>query len=127
MDGKLFTPHCINSKSETYHGDQWVKAEVWVLGDSLVRHMVNGQEVMIYQKPQIGGGSVNGQETKWGTPGLMLQKGTISLQSESHPVEFKNIELLELEGCMDPKASNYRDYYVKSKPDDCKYGKKRKS
>jgi hypothetical protein len=57
----------------------------------------------------------------------MLQKGTISLQSESHPVEFKNIELLELEGCMDPKASNYRDYYVKSKPDDCKYGKKRKS
>ena len=58
-DGKLFTPHCVNSNSETYHGDQWVKAEVWVLGDSVVRHVVNNQEVMVYQKPQIGGKSSN--------------------------------------------------------------------
>ena len=125
-DGKLFTPHCVNSTSETYHGDQWVQAEVWVLGDSLVRHVVNGQEVMVYQKPQIGGGNVGGRETKWGSSGQLLQQGTISLQSESHPVEFRNIELLELDGCMDPKASNYRDYYVRSKPGDCLYGKKRK-
>ena len=33
MADTLFTPHCINSKSETYHGDQWVRAEVTVLGD----------------------------------------------------------------------------------------------
>ncbi|MGI9137676.1 MAG: 3-keto-disaccharide hydrolase, partial [Sediminibacterium sp.] len=38
MNGKVFTPHCINSSSDTYHGDQWVNAEVLVLGDSIVQH-----------------------------------------------------------------------------------------
>ena len=71
MNGKLFTPHCINSTSETYHGDQWVQAEVYVLGDSLVQHMINGQSVLSYQKPQIGGGNVSGQEVVFGTKGQL--------------------------------------------------------
>jgi hypothetical protein len=126
MNGKLFTPHCINSTSETYHGDQWVQAEVYVLGDSLVQHMINGQSVLSYQKPQIGGGNVGGQEVVFGTKGQLLTEGYISLQSESHPVEFKNIEILNLEGCMDPLALNYKSYFVKSKPSDCTFKKKRK-
>lgn len=125
MNGKLFTPHCINSKSETYHGDQWVKAEVLVLGDSVIKHFANGMEVLSYQKPQIGGGNVDAQEVKWGVDGMLLKGGTISLQSESHPVEFKNIEILNLEGCMDPKATNYKSYYIKSKQEDCIYKKKK--
>lgn len=124
INGKLEKTHCINSTSETYHGDQWVHAEVLVLGDSLVKHYANGQEVLVYMKPQVGGGNVDGQEIVFGSPGQMLTGGTISLQSESHPVEFKNIEILNLEGCMDPKASNYKSYYIKSKPSDCKYHKK---
>jgi hypothetical protein len=60
---------------------------------------------------------------KWGVDGMLLKGGTISLQSESHPVEFKNIEILNLEGCMDPKAINYKSYYIHSKPEDCKYKK----
>ncbi len=126
MNGKLFTPHCINSSSETYHGDQWVQAEVYVLGDSLVQHMINGQSVLSYQKPQIGGGNVGGQEVVFGTKGQLLTEGYISLQSESHPVEFKNIEILNLEGCMDPLALNYKSYFIKSKPSDCTFKKKRK-
>ena len=126
MNGKLFTPHCINSTSETYHGDQWVQAEVYVLGDSLVQHMINGQSVLSYQKPQIGGGNVSGQEVVFGTKGQLLTDGYISLQSESHPVEFKNIEILNLEGCMDPLALNYKSYFIKSKPRDCTFKKKRK-
>ena len=43
MDGKLFTPHCVISTSKTYHGDQWVKAEVLVLGDSIIKHIVHGR------------------------------------------------------------------------------------
>lgn len=123
MNGKLFTPHCVNSTSDTYHGDQWVYAEVLVLGDSLIRHYANGKEVLSYQKPQIGGGNVDGQETIFGKSGQLLTGGTISLQSESHPVEFRHIEILNLEGCMDPKAINYKSYYVKSKPGDCQYKK----
>jgi Domain of Unknown Function (DUF1080) len=123
IDGKLVTQHCLNSKSETYHGDQWVEAEVVVLGDSLIRHIVNGMEVFSYEKPQVGGGNVSGQETVFGKPGQLLEKGTISLQSESHPVEFRNIQLLNLEGCMDPKATNYKSYYLHNKPEDCRYKK----
>jgi len=121
MNGKLFTPHCINSNSATYHGDQWVTAEVLVLGDSVIRHYANGIEVLSYQKPQIGGGNVSGQDKEFGVSGQMLQRGSISLQSESHPVEFRKIEILNLEGCMDPKAVNYKSYYIKSVPSSCKY------
>ena len=121
MNGKLFTPHCINSNSATYHGDQWVTAEVLVLGDSVIRHYANGIEVLSYQKPQIGGGNVSGQDKEFGVSGQLLQRGSISLQSESHPVEFRKIEILNLEGCMDPRAINYRSYYVKSNPASCKY------
>lgn len=120
-DGKLLTQHCLNSTSKTFHGDQWVNAEVLVLGDSLVVHYANGEEVLRYQHPQIGGGNVDGQEVKWGQNGQLLAKGTISLQSESHPVEFRKIQILNLEGCMDPKATNYKSYYVKSNPSDCRY------
>lgn len=123
IDGKLVTQHCLNSKSDTYHGDQWVEAEVVVLGDSLIRHVVNGMEVFSYEKPQVGGGNVSGQETVFGKPGQLLERGTISLQSESHPVEFRNIQLLNLEGCMDPKATNYKSYYIHNKPEDCRYKK----
>ena len=121
MNGKLFTPHCINSNSATYHGDQWVTAEVLVLGDSVIRHYANGIEVLSYQKPQIGGGNVSGQDKEFGVTGQMLQRGSISLQSESHPVEFRKIEILNLEGCMDPKAVNYKSYFIKSVPSSCKY------
>jgi hypothetical protein len=124
MNGKLFKPHCINSNSETFHGDQWVNAEVIVLGDSIVQHFANNKMVLSYEKPQIGGGNVSGQDIIYGSEGQLLTEGSISLQSESHPVEFKSIEILNLEGCMDPAASNYKTYYIKSKPSDCRYSNK---
>lgn len=124
MKGKLVTQHCINSTSATYHGDQWVHAEVLVLGDSVVKHFANGVEVLSYEKPQVGGGNVDAQEIVFGNSGMLFKRGTISLQSESHPVEFKNIEILNLEGCMDPKATNYKAYYIQSKPEDCRYKKR---
>jgi hypothetical protein len=124
MNGKLFKPHCINSNSETYHGDQWVNAEVIVLGDSIVQHFANNKMVLSYEKPQIGGGNVSGQDIIYGSEGQLLTEGSISLQSESHPVEFKSIEILNLEGCMDSAASNYKTYFIKSKPSDCRYSNK---
>lgn len=126
IDGKLVTAHCINSTSETYHGDQWVRAEVLVLGDSLIRHFANGEKVLEYNKPQMGGGNVNGLQPGLFIDGKPLSRGTISLQSESHPVEFRKVEILNLEGCTDPKASNYKSYFVHSDNSTCVYkGKKR--
>ena len=58
-NGRLHTAHCTNSTSRTYDGDQWVRVEVLVHGDELVRHIVEGQTVLEYSKPQIGGGAVD--------------------------------------------------------------------
>lgn len=120
-EGKLDTRHCINSTSKTMYGDQWVTAEVEVLGDSLIKHYINGELVMTYEKPQIGGGAVKDFDKSIKIDGKLLDSGTISLQSESHPVEFRKVELLNLKGCMDPKAKNYRSYFVKEDNSLCKY------
>jgi len=97
LNGKLFTPHCVSSNSETYHGDQWVRAEMIVLGDSLIRHRVGGKTVFEYTKPEIGGGNVSNFDPSVKKDGQPLKSGYISFQSESHPVEFRKIELLNLE------------------------------
>lgn len=96
MDGKLQTNHCFNSTSPTFHGDQWVRVEVLVLGDSLVQHIVNGKVVMQYEKPQIGNGNVSNYDPSVKKDGTLLKEGSISLQSESHPVEFRKVELFNL-------------------------------
>lgn len=96
IDGKLFTPHCVNSTSKTYHGDQWVRAEILVLGDSLIQHRLEGKTVFEYTKPQIGGGNVANFNASLKIDGQALKEGYISLQSESHPVEFRKVELFDL-------------------------------
>ncbi|ARA93749.1 hypothetical protein AWN76_011630 [Rhodothermaceae bacterium RA] len=121
MNGELVTQHCINSSSRTYHGDQWVRVEVLVLGDSLIVHEVNGEEVLRYTRPQIGGGTVSGFDPAQKQDGRPLTGGTISLQSESHPVQFRSVRLLNLEGCTDPAALNYKRYLVASDPAACRY------
>ncbi len=98
MNNKLVKAHCIDSKSQTYRGDQWVRAEVMVLGDSVIKHIVNGDTVLVYQKPQIGGGNVDHFDPAFKPDGKLLKEGYISLQSESHPVEFRKVEILELKG-----------------------------
>ena len=84
MDGKPLKRHCINSKSKTYHGDQWVTAEVVVDGSLSIKHIVEDEVVLEYQGPHLD-------------EGTMLEKGTISLQSESHSCEFRKVELLPLD------------------------------
>jgi 3-keto-disaccharide hydrolase len=121
MGGKLITTHCINSTSKTYDGDQWVRAEAEVLGDTKITHRVEGQTVLTYDKPQIGDGAVNNFDANVKKDGTLLSEGYISLQSESHPVEFRKVELLNLVGCTDAKASNYKSYFVKSDNTKCKY------
>jgi hypothetical protein len=84
IDGKLVTQHCISSSSKTYHGDQWVTIELEVHGNSVIKHIIDGEVVMEYEKPQLDDGT-------------MLSEGSISLQAESHPVEFRKVEILLLE------------------------------
>ena len=118
--GKLETRHCINSTSETFNGDQWVVAEAIVLGNKKVTHLINGKSVIEYSEPQVGGGAVSGHNPAVKQDGKPLTEGYIALQSESHPVDFRKVELLNLKGCMNPAASNYKRYYVEPDPAACK-------
>jgi hypothetical protein len=94
--GKVDARHCISSSSKTYPRDQWVKCELIVLGDSLITHIVEGDTVLQYSKPSIGGGVANGFDPKIKVDGTPLKSGYIALQSEGQPVDFRNIELLNL-------------------------------
>jgi len=96
MNGELFTTHCINSDSDTYDGDQWVTADFLVLADSLIEHRIGGRTVLSYTKPQIGGGGVSGYKPEVKEDGKLLRGGYISLQSESHPIEFRKVMLVDL-------------------------------
>jgi hypothetical protein len=94
--GKIAKDHCINSTSKTYEGEQWVRAELIVLGDSLITHIINGDTVLQYSKPQIGGGVVNRYDPKIKIDGKLLSSGFIALQSEGQPVDFRKVEILDL-------------------------------
>jgi hypothetical protein len=96
MDGKLITRHCTDSKSKTYHGDQWVTAEVEVHGAGKVIHRVNGEVVLEYEQPQLDPKDPEGAKFIKGGK-LLLEEGYIALQAESHPVEFRKVEIKLLE------------------------------
>lgn len=96
-EGELDPRHCINSSSATYGWDEWVSAELIVYEDSLIIHKVNGEEVLRYSEPQIGGGVVNGYDSEIKVDGTPLTEGYIGLQAEGQGVEFRSIKLKELE------------------------------
>lgn len=99
LDKALYTQHCVNSRSKTYHGDQWVHIEALVLGDSVIKHIAGADTVLVYEKPQYDG------RDKWVKQagykdGALIKEGYISLQSESHPIEFRKVEIYNLERYM---------------------------
>ena len=102
-NGKLHKPHCTNSTSKTYRGDGWVTVEIEVRGSEVIRHKIDGKTVLEYSKPQLDPNDKDAKKLIAGKPegerkgdALLLDGGSISLQSESHPVEFRKVELLPL-------------------------------
>jgi Domain of Unknown Function (DUF1080) len=95
MRNRLITQHCTNSHSKTYPPDEWVTVDVEVHGNGVIKHVVNGETVIEYEKAQLDDKDADGKKLiKNGEK--MLSSGTISLQSESHPIEFRKVELLPL-------------------------------
>jgi hypothetical protein len=94
-DDKLVTQHCTNSSSPTYSGDRWVRLEIEVRGRRLVRHLVEGKEVLRYSQVQLDESDQDARKLLTAGAPKVLEAGYIYLQSESHPVQFRKIELLE--------------------------------
>lgn len=122
LNGSLYTPHCYELRARTYHGEQWVRVVAEVLGSERITHFVEGGPVITYTKPQLGGDIRSPQLAK--RSGELLSDGYIALQAESHPTEFRKVEVLNLVGCMDKKAANFKPYYVKADNTKCLYQNK---
>lgn len=94
---ELVTRHCTDSSSPTFHGDRWVTVEVEVRGNELVQHWIDGVPVLTYTQPQLDPSDADARRLLDAGQPLQLSGGTISLQSESHPIQFRRVELLELD------------------------------
>ena len=135
FNGKLDYTHCITSESKTYNGDQWVHIEAIILGNESILHIIENDTVLKYTRPEIDSSflskdykgkdwdnfGVTNKEIWLDKAGKPIGEGYIALQAESHPIDFKNIELLDLCGCMDKKAKNYKSYFIKNNSMKCVY------
>ncbi len=95
MNGELITRHCIESTSDTFHGDQWVAVEIEVRKDEVIRHSINGNVVLEYGKPQLDRNDPHARDLMVGDA-VRLREGFLALQSESHPIDFRRVEILRL-------------------------------
>ncbi|HTU99249.1 MAG TPA: DUF1080 domain-containing protein [Luteitalea sp.] len=121
MKGALVKAHCTNSSSRRYVEDgAWVSVQVEVLGGESVRHFIDRQLVLEFERPSIGGGVATGFDPAIKIDGTLLTSGYIGLQAESQPVEFRNIRLLDLTGCMTRTSKAYRPYFVNRDDARCK-------
>ena len=95
MGGELKLQHCINSTSGTHHGEKWVTAEIEVHNSRVIRHLLDGEVVLEYSQPQLDKRDASAAALIRDGQ-LILQGGTISLQSESHPIDFRRVEIMVL-------------------------------
>ena len=98
IDGKLEKTHCINSKYPADPNDRWITFEVDVSADGVVTQKVKGVTTIVYSDVQLDpeGKMANSKPLIAAAVGkVMLEGGTISLQSEGNPIEFRKIEVLQ--------------------------------
>ena len=94
LKGEKNTSYCtLPTVQRTFHGDQWVTLEIDVK-EGKITHFVNGEEILTYDNPTYNTENevaktliVNGDNS--------VREGYISLQSNSHPIDFKSIEILK--------------------------------
>ncbi len=79
IDGKTTKKHVINSTGIAAPLGEWVVAEA-IVKDGKIQHLINGEVVIECTQPKFDDG----------TP---VTHGWISLQAESHPCQFRKIEI----------------------------------
>ena len=93
IGGSRAPDHCMPAAAPTVTGDGWVRVELLVEGADHVVHYVEGKPVIEYGNLVYGGGVVSGHDPAMKPDGEALSSGYIALQSESHPIQFRNIAL----------------------------------
>jgi hypothetical protein len=83
FEGQTIKQHVIKSSIAALPTEEWVTAEA-IVKDGKIQHIINGQVAIEYANPKLDDG----------TP---VTHGWISLQAESHPVQFRNIKIRVLD------------------------------
>lgn len=97
-DGKLITGHVVNANPQvTIHGEEWVTLEIEAHGNGVIKHFVNGQQVHEYEQAQLDERDGHSKELMAKGAPKMITEGYLCLQSESHPVQFRKVEIMELD------------------------------
>jgi hypothetical protein len=69
-----------------------------VKGNEVITHYINGEEVLSYNQPVLDDSDASAKPVIAKRGGdIALSGGSISLQSESHPCEFRKVEILVLD------------------------------
>jgi hypothetical protein len=103
---RFTTDHVIHSTAKTYKPEEWVRAEAIVRGHGKMTHIINGEKVLEYSRPEIGGGVVTGYDPKVFIEGKPISEGYVALQSEGQPVDFRKVELKILDPTADESADD---------------------
>jgi len=95
-DDSLITEHCPPLSNKTVSADGWHTIEVIVDGSKSFTHILDGDTVAYYEQPQL---DENDKDTPQflNPENLLVAEGYISIQAETHPTEFRKIELQVLE------------------------------
>ena len=94
VDGKLNESYCTPPKiKRTFHGDQWVTLEIDIK-DGVIKHFVNGEEILSYRNPVFDAEHKLGK-TLIKNGEVSVIDGYVSLQSNSHPIDFRRIEIMK--------------------------------
>ena len=110
-DGEVFNPHCFDSTGPKVPVGEWITVVIEVRGSKSIRHKVGDEVVLEYQQPQLddripevmNGLKVSKEiveewyKNKTKPEDYLLSSGTLSLQSESHPVQFRRVEIREVQ------------------------------
>lgn len=122
--GSASAAHCYSANTAPRpKPGEWTWVSASVLGDSIVRHYLGatptGTPVLTYWRAVYLSGGISNPPSNLPANGTPLKEGYIAIQAETHPYDFRKIEVLDLEGCLDKSKPAYRSYFVKSKPGAC--------
>jgi hypothetical protein len=94
IDGVMAKDHCTTSTGPTIPNGTWTRLELEVRPDGEVFQRINGAVVMHYARVELDPRDPDAKPLIAARGGVLaLTDGYVSLQSEGHPIEFKDIEV----------------------------------
>jgi Domain of Unknown Function (DUF1080) len=102
INGQTLPNKCSNSSKTSIRGEQWVTAEAEVLGNTSIKHYINGELVTEYQQPQLDEKDADAARLLAAGASKQLTEGYLALQSNGAPIEFRKVEILPLSAPAEP-------------------------